>query len=74
MDGFTKAALAVIALALSAIAVKMWEPAEAHAQSFLQRAPTIGDFQDAKDQEAKVRLYRSVPVVQVRGGSISIQP
>ena len=72
MDRFTKTVLAVIAVALSLIAAKMWAPSEAHAQGFLSGAPTIGEFQDAKTDEARSKLARRVPVVRVQGGSISI--
>ena len=71
MDRFTKFVLAVIAVALLAIAAKPSAP-EAHAQSFLSGAPTVGDFQDAKTPGDKARLLRRIPVIRVQGGTISV--
>ncbi len=70
MDRYTKAVLTVIAVSLSMIAVKMWEPREAHAAVF-GSAPTVGDLRNAKDPEARTRLINSVPLVRVFG-SVSV--
>ena len=72
MDRFTKAVLTVIAVSLLLIAAKMWVPNEAHAQSMFSAAPTIGEFQDVKSDEARTKLVRRVPIVRVQGGNISI--
>ena len=71
MDRYTKTVLSVIAISLSLIAAKMWEPREAHAGVF-GSAPTIGDLLNTKDPEARVRLMNNVPLVRVVGGSISV--
>ena len=73
MDRFTKAVLAVIAFSLSLIAAKLWTPSEAHAQGLFSGAPTLGDFQDTKDPEARKKLLRRIPVVRVQGGTVSIE-
>ncbi len=72
MDGFTKAVLTVIAVALTLIAAKMWAPGEAHAQGLFSGAPTVGEFQDAKTPEDKQKLFRRIPLVRVQGGTVSI--
>lgn len=72
MDRYSKVLLTIIAASLVLIAARLWEPREAHAQSFLSSAPTIGDFRNAKTAEDRQKLVLRVPLVQVRGGSISI--
>ena len=72
MDRFTKAVLAVIAVALVSIAAKMWAPNEAHAHGMFSAAPTVGEFQDVKTDADRQKLLRRIPVVRVQGGSISI--
>lgn len=59
--------LTVIAVALSLIAVKMWEP---HSAVF-ESAPTFGDLRNAKDKEARIRLINNIPLVRVFG-SVSV--
>jgi hypothetical protein len=70
VDRYTKAVLTAIAISLSLIAAKMWEPREAHAAVF-GSGPTIGDLRNAKDPEARVRLMNSVPLVRIVG-SVSV--
>lgn len=66
MDRYTKGVLTVIAVALSLIAVKMWEPREAHSSVFAS-APTIGDLRNTKDKEARLRLINNIPLVRMFG-------
>jgi len=77
MDKYTKTVLTIIAVSLTLIVVKLWEPREATAGVF-SGGPTVGDLmalrdikEPAKLQEAKDRLYRSIPLVRVQGGQIS---
>ena len=76
MDRSSKIILAVIAISLTAIAVKLWEPTPANSGVF-SSAPTIGDLYDLKNikdstkrQEARTNLMRSIPLVRVQGGHI----
>ena len=66
MDRYTKGVLTVIAVALSLIAVKMWDPREAHSAVFAS-APTIGDLRNTKDKEARLRLINNIPLVRMFG-------
>lgn len=66
MDRYTKGVLTIIAVALSLIAVKMWEPREAHSGVFAT-APTIGDLRNTKDKEARLRLINNIPLVRMFG-------
>ena len=72
MDRYSKVLLTIIAASLVLIAAKLWEPREAHAQSFLSSAPTIGDFQNAKTPEERQKLVRHIPFVRVQGGTVSV--
>ena len=61
---------------LSFIAVKMWEPREAHTGVF-GSGPTLGDMwslRDIKDSDKRQKAYRElnarIPLVYVRGGRI----
>ena len=75
MDAISKGILSVIAVALCAIAFKLYSP---NAVSFVG-APTRGDFQALKDitdpeqrREAHLRLVKSIPLVRVEGGQIDV--
>lgn len=75
MDNISKAIFSVIAVALCAIAFKLFSPGS----SFVG-APTYGDFialRDIKDpeqrKETQVRLMKSLPLVRVQGGQIDAE-
>jgi hypothetical protein len=77
MDKYTKLVLTVIAVSLIIIAIKLWEPREAHTGPF-SSGPTVGDLmalREIKDQAklaaARDHLIRSIPLVRVQGGQIS---
>lgn len=68
MDQFTKGVLVVIAVALCAIAVRLWAPPYA----------TFGEFaalQGIADTEARkaatARAVARVPVIRIQGGAIN---
>lgn len=66
MDRYTKGVLTVIAVALSLIAIKMWEPREAYSAVFAS-TPTVGDLRNTKDKEARMRLINNIPLVRMFG-------
>jgi hypothetical protein len=72
MDRYSKVLLTIIAASLVLIAARLWEPREAHAQSFLSSAPTIGEWQDAKTPEDRRKLFRRIPMVRVQGGQVAV--
>lgn len=70
MDNYSKAVLTIIAVSLAIIAAKTLEQKSA--------GPTIGDamalreiHDPAKLAEARAKLVKSIPLVQVHGGQIS---
>ena len=72
MDNISKAILTVIAVALCAIAFKLYFPV-----SQFSGTPTFGDFialreiQDPQQRKAKhLDLMKSLPLVRVQGGQI----
>ncbi len=72
MDNISKGIFAIIAVALCAIAFKLYSPG----WSFVG-APTFGDFmalRDIKDPEQRkekhMRFMKSIPLVRVQGGKI----
>lgn len=78
MDRYSKTVLTMIALSLAFIAVKMWQPQEAHTGVF-SGGPTRGDLLDlreikdsAKRRETRVRLLRSIPLVRIEGGHVEV--
>lgn len=72
MDNLSKGLLLVVAVAVSAIALKLY------AGSIEAKCgPTYGDFMslgEAKDgaarEEAVLNLYKSLPMIRVQGGDI----
>ena len=81
MDRYTKAVLTIIAVSLSVIALRMFEPQEAHAgRAFLSAGPTYGQIvslrevkDDAERRQAYRAILRRVPLVQVQGGSVDAE-
>ena len=78
MDLYSKGVLTVIAVCLVVIALKQWEPKEAHAGVF-DGTPTVGDLMELRDikdptkrQEAAQKIMRRVPLVRIQGGSVSV--
>ena len=78
MDRYTKFVLTIIAIAVSLIAVKLYEIPEANANLFTQ-GPTYGDLiaiREIKNQDEKKKLYnqlhQQIPLVIVRSGKISV--
>jgi len=72
MDNISKAILTVIAVALCAIAFKLYFPGSSFAG-----APTFGDIralrdiQDPKQRHEKLmKLMNSLPLVRVQGGQV----
>jgi hypothetical protein len=72
MDTYTKVVLTVIAIALCAIAIKLFNPRLGSSCS-----PTFGDFmalREIKDpnqrKETRLRLIKSLPLVRVEGGQV----
>lgn len=72
MDNISKAILTIIAVALCAIAFKLYFPC-----SSFSGAPTYGDFialreiQDPQQRkETRLNLMKSLPLVRVQGGQI----
>lgn len=75
IDNYTKAVLTVIAITLSLITIKLFEPKPA--QAAMLGGPTFGDFLDLRKVEdvekrkvAYANFMRSLPMVRVQGGSI----
>ena len=73
MDRYSKIVLTIIAVALAAIAVRLWEPQPAQAAMF-ESALTLGDLMDVSkiaDQtqknDAALRIMRRIPLVRVHG-------
>ena len=78
MDAYTKSILTLIAVSLSAIALRLFEPQQAQA-SILSQGPTLGDALDLRDikdpkerKDAQTRLMRSIPLVRVQGGNVDV--
>ena len=76
MDRYTKFVLTIIAISLSVIAVKIWEPREARAGVF-GGSPTLGDLLSVKDikdsknrQKAYKELMSRIPLVWIQGGRV----
>ncbi len=74
MDNYSKAILTIIAVALCAIALKLFSPG-----SSLLNTPTFGDFialREIKDQEqrkeSRLKLIKSLPLVRVHGGHVDV--
>mgnify|MGYP001201134208 CR=1 FL=1 len=74
MDRYSKTVLTIIAIALAAIAIKLWEPRPAQAAMFEASRPTVGDLMDLRNikdqqkmQEAAIQITRRVPLVRVHG-------
>ena len=74
MDRYSKTVLTIIAVALAAIAVKLWEPRPAQAALFETSGPTYGELMDlskindpTKVQEAALKIVRRIPLVRVHG-------
>ncbi len=72
MDNISKAILTVIAVALCAITLKLYNPG-----GLFGGAPTWGDFIALKDitdqeqrQEAHLKFRKSLPLVRVHSGQI----
>ena len=77
MDRYLKTVLTIIAITLTAIAVRLWEPQPAQAAMF-ESAPTVGDMIDVdkitdatQKNDAALKLMRRIPLVRVHG-SVSI--
>lgn len=69
MDWFTKGALAVIALALVAIAARLWMPSPA-TWGELQ---AIASMEDGPERTAAAERWRNrVPLVRLHGGSVDV--
>jgi len=73
MDKISKVIFAVIAVALCAIAFRLYFPVGS-----FYGAPTVGDFaelskiKDLEQQEKKrLNLMKSIPLVRVQGGQIN---
>jgi hypothetical protein len=61
MDRYSRAVLTVIAVALVAIAIKLWS---------MPNVPTVGDLIDAaqsNDEKAVLRVTRHVPLAKIQG-------
>jgi len=76
MDTYTKVILTVIAIALCAIALKLFNPRFGSSGS-PAKSPTFGDFmalREIKDpkqrKETRLRLIKSLPLVRVEGGQV----
>lgn len=76
MDRYTKAILTVIAVAVCAIAVKLFFPHVGPSKS-LTGAPTFGDLmalREIQDRDqrrlAHINLVKSLPLVRIQGGQI----
>lgn len=75
MDTISKVILSVIAIALCAIAFKLYYPG-----SSVSGLPTRGDFFALKDiqdpekrREKHMNLMKSIPLVRVEGGTIDAE-
>ena len=75
MDKISKAILTVIAVALCAIAFKLYFPS-----SSFSGTPTLGDFialreiKDPKQRKEKhLNLMKSLPLVRIQGGNIDAE-
>ena len=69
MDNYSKVILTIIAVALCAIAFKI----------FSNNNPTFGDYialREIKDyeqrKEARLKLIKSLPLVRVQGGNVDV--
>lgn len=72
MDRYTKLILALIAISLIAIAIKLWEPAHSH-NGFLDKGPTLGDLVNLRKlkgealKKERERIFYNLPLVKVYG-------
>jgi hypothetical protein len=72
IDTYTKVVLTIIAIALCAIAIKLFNP-----QLGSNGSPTFGDFMEMRQikdpqqrKETRSRLLKSLPLVRIEGGQV----
>lgn len=72
MDAYTKCVLTIIAVALVAISIKLWEPKPVCA-GFMDGGPTWGDVLNLRNlngdalEEERTRIIHNLPLVKVYG-------
>jgi LPS O-antigen subunit length determinant protein (WzzB/FepE family) len=78
IDSYTKVILTVIAIALCAIAIKLFYP-QTGSDNLSTKPPTFGDIRalreikDSKQRtEARSMLLKNIPLIYVYGGDVAV--